>query len=324
MSGSSAVDVIILSWNRVDDTIAAVTSAASQKDVDARILIVDQGSEPECLAQLEALVSSLPNAQLKKLAANSGVAGGRNIATAMGTAPFVVALDSDAVFEDNSTLARAVAHLERDPQLCAIGFHIKNFFTGRNDETSWDYAGRNSPDSRFAATRFIGAGHALRRAAFEAVGGYDERLFFCGEELDISYRMLNLGMRIDYCPDVAVLHKVSPQHRVFWDRGRFYYTARNALYSLYKFGTPRRRIALAAIAFLLKGARNGIVGQALRAIGASARMSRDFARSPQDKRHYRLSVTTREYISQCEISRQQSVATKVRRLLAPLPHQSRG
>ncbi|MBS0419372.1 MAG: glycosyltransferase [Proteobacteria bacterium] len=324
MSVTSAVDVIILSWNRVDDTIAAIKSAASQTGVDSRIYIVDQGSEPACLEQLDALVAGLPNARLQKLPANSGVAGGRNIATAMGTAPFVVALDSDAVFEDERTLARAVAHLERDPDLCAIGFHIKNFFTGGNDDTSWDYAGRSSPDSRFAATRFIGAGHAIRRAAFQAVGGYDERLFFCGEELDLSYRMLNLGMRIDYCPDVAVLHKVSPQHRVFWDRGRFYYTARNALYSLYKFGAPRSRLLLAALSFLLKGARNGIAGQAVRAIGASIRLSREFARSPQNEQHYRLSAATREYIDRCEISRQQSVATKLRRLLSPLPHQSRG
>jgi GT2 family glycosyltransferase len=324
MTAPLAVDVIILSWNRVDDTIAAIESAAAQRGVDTRIFIVDQGSTPDCLSQLDLLVARLPNAQLRKLSSNSGVAGGRNIATAMGTAPFVVALDSDAVFEDEWTLARAVAHLEHDPQLCAIGFHIKNFFTGRNDDTSWDYAGRGAADSRFATTRFIGAGHAIRRAAFEAVGGYDERLFFCGEELDLSYRMLNLSMRIDYCPDVAVLHKVSPQHRVFWDKGRFYYTARNALYSLYKFGAPRSRLLLAAISFVLKGARNGIAGQALRAIAGSIRLSREFACSPQDKRHYRLSAATREYIRSCEISRQQSVVTKLRRLLTPLPHQSRG
>ena len=58
-----------------------------------------------------------------------------------------------------------------DPKLCAIGFRIKNFFTRRNDETSWDYAGHGSPERRFAATRFIGAGHALRRAAFELPAG---------------------------------------------------------------------------------------------------------------------------------------------------------
>src|SRR5256885_9571892 len=145
MSPARAVDVIILSWNRVADTLAAIESAALQKGVSQRILIVDQGSDPDCLAQLEELVSRLPFAQLLKLPSNSGVAGGRNLATGMGSAPYVVALDSDAVFEDENTLARAVAHLEADPGLCAIGFRIRNFSTGANDDTSWDYAGQSSP-----------------------------------------------------------------------------------------------------------------------------------------------------------------------------------
>lgn len=322
MSAAPAVDVIILSWNRVADTLAAIESAALQQQVAQRIFIVDQGSGAECLEQLEALVAQLPCARLLKLRENSGVAGGRNLATGMGEAPYVVALDSDAVFEEENTLARAVAHLQADPNLCAIGFRIRNYFTRKNDETSWDYAGHSSAERRFAATRFIGAGHAIRRAAFEAVGGYDERLFFCGEELDLCYRMLNLGMRIEYCPDVAVLHKVSPQHRVYWDKGRFFYTVRNALYTLYKFGEPRSRRLLAAAAFLVKGARNGMAAQTLRAIIASVKMSRAFAASMQDKRHYRLSAAAREYIARCEVSRQQSVAAKFRRLLRPLPHQS--
>ena len=323
MSAATAVDVIILSWNRVADTLAAIESAALQQGVDKRILIVDQGSAPECISQLEDLVAKLPYARLLKLSTNCGVAEGRNLATRMGEAPYVVALDSDAVFEDESTLARAVAYLQGNPDLCAIGFRIKNFFTRHNDDTSWDYAGQMSCDRRFAATRFIGAGHALRRAAFEAVGGYDARLFFCGEELDLCYRMLNLGMRIEYCPDVAVLHKVSPQHRVFWDKGRFFYTVRNALYTLYKFGEPRRRLLLAASAFLLKGSRNGMSGQVLRAIGASIKMSRAFAASTEDKRYYRLSAAARDYIARCEISRKESFAAKFRRLLTQLPHQSR-
>src|SRR5260370_6644527 len=107
MSAASAVDVIILYWNRVADTLAAIESAARQQGVDKRIFIVDQGSTPECIAQLEDLVAKLPYARLLKLSSNSGVAGGRNIATRMGESSYVVALDSDAVLEDENTLARA-------------------------------------------------------------------------------------------------------------------------------------------------------------------------------------------------------------------------
>ena len=321
MSASSAVDVIILSWNRVEDTLAAINSAASQQGVDARILIVDQGSEPECLERLEALVTTLPNARLKRLSANSGVAGGRNIATAMGVAPYVVALDSDAVFADEHTLARAVRHLSQDESLCAIGFRVKNYFTGEDDATSWDYPVGCSPSERFMTTRFVGAGHALRRSSFQTVGGYDQRLFFCGEEVDVCYRMLNLGMRIEYDPEVVILHKVSPEHRVFWERGRFFYTVRNALYSMYKFEIPFSRRVLGSVAFLVKGLRNGVFRHALRGVVESRRLIREFSNSRGNRSAYRLTPATWSYIFRCERSRNDTLITKIQRQLSVLPRQ---
>ncbi|MDB5799942.1 MAG: hypothetical protein JWL63_881 [Rhodocyclales bacterium] len=316
------VDVIVLSWNRVDDTIAAIQSAHDQAGISKRILIVDQGSDQENLAQLESFLRAVPEARLQKLGRNSGVAGGRNIASAMGRARYIVALDSDAVFADSQALARAVQQLDDHPNLCAIGFRIENFFTGQNDDTSWDYPAGRTPDQGFLTTRFIGAGHAIRRSVFEAVGAYDERLFFCGEELDLCYRMLNTGKRIAYAPEVAIRHKVSPEHRVFWGKGRFFYTVRNNLYTARKFGASLPRQALSAAAFFVKGWRNGIAREALRASLASIRMCRVFARSHEDKRYYQLSQETWDYIHSCEPTRSDSFVRKVARQFSMLPHQS--
>ena len=98
------VDVVILSWNRPDDTLAAIASAAAQEGVRQRLLIVDQGSAPENLRRLEDYLAGIPDARLRKLGRNAGVAGGRNLAAAMGDAPYIVALDSDAVFKDRQAL----------------------------------------------------------------------------------------------------------------------------------------------------------------------------------------------------------------------------
>ncbi len=87
----------------------------------------------------------------------------------MGTGRHVVALDSDAIFADAGAVARAVECLDADERLGAIGFRIENYFTGENDELSWDYPGHR-PEERFLTTRFIGAGHAIRRDAFESPG----------------------------------------------------------------------------------------------------------------------------------------------------------
>lgn len=317
-----SVNVILLSWNRVEDTIAALESCLVQRGVDQQIQVIDQGSAEDQLTRLIAFAADQPRIRLSMIGRNLGVAGGRNAATALGRAPYVVALDSDAVFADDAALGRAVAAMEAKPELCAIAFRITNWFTRENDATSWDYPAGRNPDERFPASRFIGAGHCIRRAAFEAAGGYDDRLFFCGEELDLCYRMLNLGYRIDYVPDVEILHKVSPEHRVFWDRGRFRLTVRNNLYTLYKFGTPWPRLMLAAAAFLAKGARNGLALEALKGCWQSAALCAQFRRSDEDRSLYRLGDDTWRYILDCEPSRREGVLSKLKRQFQRLPHQS--
>jgi len=320
MNVPAEIDVIILSWNRAEDTIAAVQSAAAQVGIVQHILIVDQGSEPDVVAKLEAFLRNVPRTRLMKLERNVGVAQGRNLAVSMGQSPYIVALDSDAEFADDRELERVAAILDANLRLCAIGFRIVNYFNGEIDWTSWDYPPGSRPHTTFASTRFIGAGHAIRRHVFEEVGGYDAQLFFCGEELDLCYRMLNTGHRIAYMPEVVVRHKVSPEHRVFWDKGRFYFTVRNNLYTGYKFGTASLRIVLSAAAFFVKGCRNHTTFEVLRAFKDCVRMCWQFHKSDQDRRYYRFSNDTWRYILQCERNRQDSVIMKIRRQLALLPH----
>lgn len=315
------VDVIILSWNRATDTIAAIRSALEQRGIAKRVCILDQGSDPENLAALRAAVDANPEVILRELGRNVGVAEGRNLATALGSAPYVVALDNDAIFPDTATLARVVKRFESAPNLGALGFRILNYFTGRDDEMCWDYP-RVPPsmaDQEFEATRFIGAGHALRRTAFDAAGGYDAALFFAGEERDLSYRLLNLGFRIRYCPELAVLHKVDPEARVNWKAGRFYYTVRNLLYSEYKFGTPYWLILRAATLMTLKACRNGVPGQALRGVKDAIALSSRFRRNASSSRPYRLSEATRAHIRACEHVGEESLWPRIRRQFAKLP-----
>src|SRR5262245_3130869 len=173
------VDVQILSWNRVDETMAAIDSALAQEGVNAHVWVVDQGSEPANLQAMRDSAAERPRMTLHELGHNVGVAAGRNVAARLGNAPVIVALDNDAIFTDAHMLARAVQRLKDSPELGALGFRILNFYTGGDDFTSWDYpvAMRAHTDSEFWTTRFVGAGHAIRRRAFDAACGYDDRLF---------------------------------------------------------------------------------------------------------------------------------------------------
>jgi hypothetical protein len=135
--------------------------------------------------------------------------------------------------------------------------------------------------------------------------------------------MINRNERIVYWPALAVLHKITRDHRVFWEHGRYRQTVRNALYSQYKFGVPWPRIAVGAAAFLLRGVRNGLTWQAARGILASVAMSWTFARSQESKAAYHLTPDTWQYIRECEPTRQEPWLAKLRRQFIPLPIQSR-
>lgn len=297
-SGPPAIDVIILSLDRGEDTVAAIESALAQEGVDLRIYVVDQGSADHTLALIRKLAETRPELHLEELGRNIGVPGGRNLATRLGSAPIVVSLDNDAEFEHKATLATVAAYMNGDPSLAAAGFRIMNHFTGEDDWGSWCYPPELKPSAgeSFYAVQFCGCGHAIRRSAFEQVGGYEEDLFFIGEEIDLAYRMLNRGYRIKYLPDIRVRHKVAPEQRVAWGTGRFYYAVRNSIYFQFKFGAPARDILAAASGWIMKGAYNGIPGSALRGVADAAKMCRRFARSRADRSMYRLRPSVRAYI----------------------------
>jgi GT2 family glycosyltransferase len=259
--------------------------------------------------------------ELKELGGNVGVARGRNIATRMGSARIVVTLDNDAVFGDRQTLSRVVQRFEHDPNLGAVAFRIINYYTRQDDEMCWDYprVPTSHANQEFLVTRFIGAGNAIRREAFIAAGEYDETLFFGGEERDLSYRMVNLGYRIKYVPELSVLHRVDPEARVRWNEGRYYYFVRNGLYTDYKFGMPVWRLARTAVASIVKGAYNGLLAQALRAVMDATIMAVKFSHSHKRTSIYRLRKDAQDYIDTHERRGQEGVWIRVRRQFAKLP-----
>jgi GT2 family glycosyltransferase len=265
-AGCYDVDVVILALDRAGDTAAAICSALAQTGVTRHVLVVDQGSRPENLAMLAGVVAGRSDASLVALDRNYGVAGGRNRGTALGHGRVIVGLDNDAEFATPDTLARLVAALDAEPDIAAIGCRIVTFATGTDDLSSWGYARRLLPRAaeNFDAATFVGAGHAIRRAAWEDAGGYDEALFFCWEELDFCWRARVRGWRVRYRGDIVVRHKVSAEQRVAWSGPRWFYFVRNRLYVGRKYGVTWVRLLPRLGFYLLRALQDGALLQALR------------------------------------------------------------
>jgi GT2 family glycosyltransferase len=229
--GAYDVDIIILSLNRLPETLEATQSALAQRGVTFHVTVLDQGSEPEIVRDLTRTFSKAANFSLYTSEKNLGVARGRNLAASFGHAQIIIALDNDAIFSDKWVAANAVRAFTREPDLGALGFNILSADGVHPDKFSWGYP---TPlitrfKERFDTTTFVGAGHAIRRVTWNAAGGYDPAFFFTWEEYDFCLAAIALNWRICYDGSLAVIHKISPNARIGWDEARMTHFVRNRL-----------------------------------------------------------------------------------------------
>jgi GT2 family glycosyltransferase len=310
--GEYDADILILSLDRVAETEAAIRSALGQDGLSRHVIVLDQGSSEETLARLQAMIAGRGDALLAASGGNLGVAEGRNRAAALGHGRVLIALDNDAVFADSGTAARAVALLDEQPRLAALGFRIMNGDGSDEDHASWGYpeALRPRAAARFASATFVGAGHAIRRAAWEAVGGYDPALFFTWEEFDFALRAIDQGWHLLHAGDIAVHHKLATQGRVDWSARRWFLFVRNRLYIARKWRAP---LAARAAAYGLKSLRLGLARQGGLAVLAAIRM-------PLPTPPRRMSAEGRAYLRRTDGIWRGGLWTRLRReVLAELP-----
>lgn len=315
------IDVVLLSWNRCQLTVETIKSILEQEGVVAQIWIVDQGSRADELRLLKDFSSSYSNVHITELEENIGVPGGRNLGTQLGQAQYTVSIDNDAIFESKDALKKVVEIFDSEPKVGIISFRIKNFFTQQDDELSWIFPKKlkERRDAKFLTTRFVGCGHAIRRDTFREVNGYDADLFFYWEEIDFSYRAINLGCQILYNPEICVLHKVSPEARVKWENNRFYYLVRNAIYIKQKYNQNLLKTATVAAGYLVKGLLNQLPNQTVRGVFDGLKMCGNL-RENQSLSDLLLSDAAKNYLWQNEMIYRGSFWNRLRReVLVGLP-----
>jgi GT2 family glycosyltransferase len=312
-------DVVILALDRAEETVAAIHSALSQTGVSLHVIVVDQGSRPDNLALLEKAVRGRSNATLVALDRNLGVPGGRNLGASLGCARVIIGLDNDASFDTSETLASMVAALDAEPGLAALGCRIVVDTTGNDDWSSWGYPASLKPSSHktFAAATFVGAGHAIRRKAWNDAGGYDSSLFFCWEEYDFCLRAIGRGWRVAYRGDIVIRHKVSSERRVSWSGDRWFHYVRNRIYIGRKFGSSWLGLAPRIAGYCVKAALNGCLRDTPRALSAAIGMARGIDHTP-------LSPWASAYLHRTDGVHRGGLLSRLRReVLAALPGKTR-
>src|SRR5207237_6294073 len=91
----------------------------------------------------------------------------------------------------------------------------------------------------------VGAVLAIRRAAFDSVGGFDESFFMYSEEVDLCYRLRAAGWQTDFAPVARVTHlggASANQQRTAMEEQRYASTAQ--FYRAQHAGWPRGLVNL--------------------------------------------------------------------------------
>ena len=197
---STDIGVVILTMGqRPEDLRRAIDSVLAQQDVQAEIVVVGNGWEP---IELPEGVRSVG------LAENVGIPAGRNAGVTHVGGDLLFFLDDDASLPDPYFLASIKGRFDSDAELGLIQPRVE-------DPTGLEPPGRWVPRLRVgdrtrsgpATTLWEGA-TAIRRAAFNAAGGWPEEFFYAHEGIDLVWRVWDAGFTCWYAGDLVVHHPV--------------------------------------------------------------------------------------------------------------------
>lgn len=202
--GSARISVILLTHN-CEDRLDPVLDQLEALHVP--LIAVDNGSSDNTVEVLR----RRPSIEVIPLSSNIGAAA-RNVGVERARTPYVAMCDDDGWYESEG-LAVAADLLDRHPALAVVNARILIGFDAHLDPISAEMAQSPLPDpDDLPGTPLLGfmAGAVVvRRDAYLAVGGYDERFFIGGEEETLSFRFAKAGWRLQYVPEVVVHHHPS-------------------------------------------------------------------------------------------------------------------
>jgi N-acetylglucosaminyl-diphospho-decaprenol L-rhamnosyltransferase len=250
-------DVVVVTWRARDLVARCLEHLAPQVAAGGHRLVVVDNASGDGTAQM--VRERFPGADLVELRENAGFGRAVNAGAARGDRDAVVLVNNDLFVEDGF-LDALLAPLAADPRVGMVAGltlmpdrepPVVDCFGIELDVTLTAYNRLRHRDPGAPAGTLAGpsgGAAAYRRAAWDAAGGFDARLFAYAEDVDLLLRLRLAGWRAAAAPDArgvhlggATLGVDSPRQRELAGYGRGFL--------LRRYGVLRGRHALRALAF---------------------------------------------------------------------------
>jgi GT2 family glycosyltransferase len=194
------LDICVVTYDSADDLPRLLASLLAQTFDLGRVALsfVDNGSRDHSVAVLQRWrdthAARFGGFQLQR-GDNVGFGAGQNRAAAAGGAPFLFVLNPDTALAPDALARLHAAAVADDARVAAWEARQLPY------EHHRDY-----DPVTLIAPWFSGACVLLRRAAIDAVGGFDPIYFLYCEDVDLSWRLRAAGWLLRYIPSATVEH----------------------------------------------------------------------------------------------------------------------
>jgi GT2 family glycosyltransferase len=223
MSYTPKVAVVILNWNGIKHLRQFLPSVLSSVYPNLDIVVGDNASTD---GSVEFIRKEYPSVHIIQNDTNYGFTGGYNRVLKKVDADYFILLNSDVEVSPDWIIP-VIDLMESDPLIAAaapkiMAYNQKNHFEhagaagGFIDSFGYPFCqGRifyeieedkgqyQQSGEVFWAT---GAAMFIKRSCWQEAGGFDERFFAHMEEIDLCWRLKNMGYKVMYCAESEVFH----------------------------------------------------------------------------------------------------------------------
>ncbi len=307
------VSVVIVNFNAGSRLRGCLDHLAAQTLQPDEIIVVDNGSSDnsfDAATDRQDVLASV--IKPRPAGRNLGFAAANNLAAADAAGEWLAFLNPDA-YPEPDWLERLVEAARRHPDVEAFGslqIDAANptILDGCGDVCSvfgLAYRGghgeprASAPTTDYETFAPCAAAALYKRGRFMALGGFDERFFCYGEDVDLGFRLRNAGGRCVQVSDAIVRHegsgitgKRSDFSVYHGHRNRIWVFYKNMPFLLYWMTTPLRLVGDILLFFksladgvsvsYLRGVRDGYLGLGV--------LEADRRRIASDRRHARSKV----------------------------------
>ena len=224
--GYTPMAVVIVNYNTREYLRACLATVLSE--APSEVVVVDNTSSD---GSVEMVQAEYPDVTLHANKTNVGYGAAANQAIASCTAKYILLLNADTLVQPGALRALS-SYLDLRSQVAIVGPRLVNshgkqqpschpFPTPLNTLVHMSILSQlidyvpflrnryhyNSSPIRAGAVPWVhGAALAIRREAFEAVGGFDVSFFMYSEEVDLCYRLHAARWQVHFAPVATVVH----------------------------------------------------------------------------------------------------------------------